>query len=635
MIPTWLRVCILAAMVTTAYAQPVTIKDAAQEAVLRNPEVAAKWHAYKEATETIDTAKGRYLPKVDLNAGVFREHKDDPVAAGGHRDFTSRGVELFLNQILFDGFATRSDVKRLSYAQRVRYYELLDASENAALEAMRAYNDVLRYRALHKLAEQNYVQHRAVYEQIQRKVKLGVGRGVDLEQAAGRLALAESNLLTEASNLHDVSARYQRIVGMLPPAEMAALPQLKQDVPAKTADALRKAYELNPALAAANENIVSSLADVDVRRSRYYPRLDLQASQSWGWDSDGVDGKYDDRKIGLALNYNLYNGGSDKAAERQYVERVNISKDLRDKVCRDVRQTLTIAHNDITRLEEQLRYLEQHLASTERARDAYRKQFDIGQRTLLDLLDTENELFEARRAYLNASHDHTQAYGRTHGSIGTLLASIGLQRLDTPNLHDGKEKAEFDPDTICPPSGVGQLSVDKDKVFADAMAANPNLLPPEMAIGGAVGAPIIGDADGDGIKDDKDLCPGTPAGTKVDATGCPLKDITVIQGVYFDYDKYGLRDDALPRLDEAVATLQRYPEIKVEIAGHTDYFNTDEYNQVLSERRAKTVMDYFISKGVDASRLTAKGYGESSPIADNETEEGQAKNRRVELRIIK
>ncbi len=627
MISKWFQVSVLAALVSSAYAQPITLKDAAQEAVLRNPEVQAKWHAYKEATEAIDTSRGRYYPTLDLNAGIFREWKDEPVAAGGDRDFTSRGVELRLNQILFDGFATRSDVKRLSYAQRVRYYELLDASETAALEAMRAYNDVLRYRALHKLAADNYVQHRAVYEQIQRKVRQGVGRGVDLEQASGRLALAESNLLTEASNLHDVSARYQRIVGALPAEEMAALPKLAQDVPPKTADALRKAYELNPELAAAQENIVSSMADVDVRRSRYYPRLDLQASQSWGWDTDGIDGNYDDRKIGLALNYNLFNGGSDKAAERQYVERVNIAKDLRDKACRDVRQTLTIAHNDITRIGEQLQYLEQHLTATEKARDAYRKQFDIGQRTLLDLLDTENELFEARRAYVNASHDYTQAYGRTQGSIGTLLAAIGLQRLDTPNLFDGKEKAEFDPDTVCPPSGAGQLAVDKDKLFADAMAANPNLLPPEVA--------PIGDADGDGVRDDKDLCPDTPKGTRVDHTGCPLKDVTILKGVNFDFNKDTLRPDAKPILDEAVAVMQRYPEIKVEIAGHTDSVGSDAYNLSLSDRRAKTVMEYFVSKGIDAGRLSSKGYGEASPLTGNDSVAGRAQNRRVEMRIIK
>lgn len=629
MVKTWFKVSVLAAMVTTAYAEPITLKDAAQEAVLRNPEVQAKWHAYKEATETVGIARGRYYPSVDLAAGIFREWKDEPIASGGERDFTSRTAELRLNQILFDGFATRNDVKRLNYAQRVRYYELLDASENTALETMRAYNDVLRYRALHKLAEQNYVQHRAVYEQIQRKVKLGVGRGVDLEQASGRLALAESNLLTEASNLHDVSARYQRIVGTLPPGEMAGLPKLDQDVPPQKADALRKAYELNPALAAANENIVSSLADVDVKRAPYYPRLDLQASQLWGRDIDGYDGTYDDRKIGLALNYNLFRGGSDKAGERAAVERVSVAKDLRDKVCRDVRQTLTIAHNDIGRLGEQLQYLEQHLTATEKARDAYRKQFDIGQRTLLDLLDTENELFEARRAYLNASHDYIQAYGRTHGSIGTLLASIGLQRLDTPELFDGKEKAEFDPDTICPPSPADQLAVDKDKIFADAMAANPALLPPERA-------PVaIGDADGDGVTDDKDKCPGTPSGTKVDHTGCPLQDVTILKGVNFDFDKSTLRPDALPILDDAVAVMQRYPEIKVEIAGHTDSVGTDDYNLGLSDRRARAVMEYFISKGIDAGRLSSKGYGESMPIVDNQTTDNRAINRRVEMRVLK
>lgn len=633
MISTWFKVSALALAVgASLQAQAITLKDAAQEAVLRNPEVAAKWHAYKEATESVGTAKGRYLPKVDLNAGIFREHKDDPAAALGHRDFTSRGVELSLNQILFDGFATRNDVKRLNYAQRVRYFELLDTSETAALEAMRAYNDVLRYRALHQLAQQNYVRHRAVFEQIQRKVKVGAGRGVDLEQAGGRLALAESNLLTEASNLHDVSARYQRIVGTLPPADMSALNNLKDGVPTKSGDALKKAYTENPQLAVANENIVSSLADVEVRRARYYPRIDLQASQSWGWDTNGVKGDYDARKIGLALNYNLYNGGSDKAAERQYVERVNISKDLRDKVCRDVRQTLSISHNDITRLEEQIKYLEQHQLSTEKARDAYRKQFDIGQRTLLDLLDTENELFEARRALLNAQHDHTQSYGRTQASMGNLLASIGLQRLETQGLFDGKERAEFDPDTICPSNSASQLAVDKDKIFADAMASDPNLLPAESAAVAAVAA--VGDSDGDGVKDDRDQCAASPAGSRVDAKGCPLGPVTILKGVNFDNDKSILRTDAFPVLDEVADTLKRYPEVRAEIAGHTDWNNSDAYNQSLSDRRATSVMDYLISKGVAANRMTAKGYGESKPIADNNAEDGRFQNRRVELRIL-
>ena len=143
------------------------------------------------------------------------------------------------------------------------------------------------------------------------------------------------------------------------------------------------------------------------------------------------------------------------------------------------------------------------------------------------------------------------------------------------------------------------------------------------------------DSDGDGVVDGVDQCPNTPKGDKVDAKGCTLLDITVLKGVNFDNDKSNLRPDALTILDESVAILKKYPTLKVEIAGHTDSNNTDKYNMALSHRRAKAVVDYFVSKGIEAARLTAKGYGESNPIADNKTADGRAENRRVEMRIVK
>jgi len=143
------------------------------------------------------------------------------------------------------------------------------------------------------------------------------------------------------------------------------------------------------------------------------------------------------------------------------------------------------------------------------------------------------------------------------------------------------------------------------------------------------------DSDGDGVTDDKDKCPGTPKGTRVDHTGCPLQEVTILKGVHFDFDKSTLRPDSKIILDDAAAVMQRYPDIKVEIAGHTDSVGTDEYNMGLSARRAQAVMDYFASKGIDASRLSFKGYGESMPIVDNSTASNRAQNRRVEMRIIK
>ncbi len=141
------------------------------------------------------------------------------------------------------------------------------------------------------------------------------------------------------------------------------------------------------------------------------------------------------------------------------------------------------------------------------------------------------------------------------------------------------------------------------------------------------------DGDGDGVVDALDKCPDTPKGDKVDAKGCTLLSTIQLKGVNFDNDSAAIREDAKSILDEMVAILKRYPDMKVEVAGHTDSRSTDAYNEGLSQRRAQSVCDYFIQMGIDAARLMPKGYGESQPIADNATDEGRAANRRVELRI--
>jgi OOP family OmpA-OmpF porin len=142
------------------------------------------------------------------------------------------------------------------------------------------------------------------------------------------------------------------------------------------------------------------------------------------------------------------------------------------------------------------------------------------------------------------------------------------------------------------------------------------------------------DSDGDGVIDINDKCPGTPAGDRVDTSGCSLPNVMTLKGVIFDNDKASLQASSTATLDEAVATLKRYPGLKVEVAGHTDNVGNDAHNLDLSQRRAKEVMDYFVSHGVAADRLSAKGYGETQPVADNGKAAGRAQNRRVELRAM-
>ncbi|HEX4852956.1 OmpA family protein [Arenimonas sp.] len=142
------------------------------------------------------------------------------------------------------------------------------------------------------------------------------------------------------------------------------------------------------------------------------------------------------------------------------------------------------------------------------------------------------------------------------------------------------------------------------------------------------------DDDGDGINNCDDKCPGSAAGQAIGPDGCPVQLTIDLKGVNFDFDKDTLRPDAEAILAEAVQILAKYPQLKVEVAGHTDSVGSEQYNQGLSERRARTVYNYLTSNGIDAGRLVGpNGFGESRPLDTNDTAEGRARNRRTELNV--
>jgi len=143
------------------------------------------------------------------------------------------------------------------------------------------------------------------------------------------------------------------------------------------------------------------------------------------------------------------------------------------------------------------------------------------------------------------------------------------------------------------------------------------------------------DGDRDGVVDRLDACPGSKPGARVDARGCEIAEVTTLKGVNFATNSATLTAASMAILDETAASLSRNPELKAEVAGHTDNRGAAARNRVLSQQRAESVMRYLVSKGVNAANLTARGYGPDQPVADNRTEQGRTANRRVELRLMK
>ena len=561
-----------------------TMQQAVERAILNNPEVVARFHTMRASEEEQGAARGNWLPKVDLQAYAGAERQAYPQAAGGSNGdwFSHPGASVQLRQLIFDGFATPNDIKRLGYAKLARYYELLGASDDIALAASQAYVDVLRYRRLVDLARDNWAAHKEVFSQIEDRAKAGVGRRADLEQAAGRLALAQSNWLTETSNLHDVMQRYRRIVGELPTEQMSDAPSVDTRLP-KERNPLPTIVAANPNFRATVASLRSARYETDVRKANNLPSLELQAGQNWDRNRDDVSGNYNDSQVRVVLNYNIFNGGSDQARVRQSRELYYAAIDVRNKTCRDISQTAAIALNDVKALTKQQEYLDQHALSTGKVRDAYRQQFDIGQRTLLDLLDTENELFESRRAATAGFYDLQLAKYRVLAASHDLLPALDLAPLAkaAPD-EDRREAPAEDANADC----ANDLYIAPDLDMDAAMANRPAPAPLPVA--------------------QRTLTP-TPA---------PAVSLKSQTDALFAYGGAKLQPAAAGELDKFVGEASKFNVENVKVTGHTDRIGSAAYNQRLSEQRATAVRDYLVGKGMDAGKFTTEGKGATQPVSN-------------------
>ena len=216
---------------------------------------------------------------------------------------------------------------------------------------------------------------------------------------------------------------------------------------------------------------------------------------------------------------------------------------------------------------------------------------------------------------------------------------VGLQIPLSTVTHRRSTPAPAAPDcsvtVVDPVSGRSDCVADSDRDgVADGIDQCPNT--PDGTKVDEKGCPIEngGDADGDGVLDGDDLCANTAPGLTVDAKGCAVEQTLVLQTVTFETDSAVLTGQAVLTLDQIVQAMSGQPNIRFEIAGHTDNVGSAAYNQILSQQRAEAVLQYLVGKGIDASRLSAKGYGETQPIAPNTTPAGRESNRRVEFKVI-
>ena len=443
-----------------------TYGGAVSSALASNPAVVSAYYDFEAAREGQRSAEGDLYPSVDLNADYAWEDRETPLNDFG--DYERDSVRFSVTQLLFDGFQTRDQARSLGYEKLARYYDFHGAAQDIALEATEAYSNTVLFQQLAEFAEENYVVHRQVYNKIAERVAAGRDEGVNLEQATARMALAESNLLTEVTNLYDTRAEFQRVVGLLPGDDLPMPLVPTGMLPGVRDEALRVAYDNSPEINRSIEEMRAAREALNATRGPMYPRIDLRYRNEQETNIDGFRGDYDLQAVELVLTYNLYRGGGDSARRREFSNRYYAAVEDRKQACLTVRREVMVAFNNVRALEQQVDYLTLQLDAQDKTRRAYNDQFDRNERTLLDLLDSQNEYFDTQRALASAKINLLQAQASVLAETGVLTDALDARGFNSDKLEQVElDLVRRDDEQIpaCSAGVVPEIAIDQEGIF--------------------------------------------------------------------------------------------------------------------------------------------------------------------------
>ncbi|AWB66959.1 channel protein TolC [Saccharobesus litoralis] len=408
-----------------------SLEQAVATAFNTNPDLKEIFHNYKASRQEQEIAEGGWYPSIDINASVGAGIQDTPESRLNTPNAQSEDIRpvtygISLSQILFDGFFTSENVERTSFEAQSELYALQAAAENKALEVANIYLNVIRDAKLVELATKNVNSHTTIHEQIKLRTDNGLGSASDLSQATGRLARANANLITAQNNLYDSTAAYIRLVGEKPEELILPVPD-KLMLPASEGLLLDKSMLNHPTVKSAIADIKAAEAQLSQNQSSFMPRVTLEVGKNYTADraNDGIE--RDTLRADIVMNYNLFRGWQDSALEMQNAYQIEQAKDIKMSAERQVIEGAKFSWNSYSFTDRQLEFLKLHVEQSFLTQQAYQEQFELGRRTLLDLLDTENELFEARRNFVTAETEYLHAHYRVFNAMGDLLKALRIQ----------------------------------------------------------------------------------------------------------------------------------------------------------------------------------------------------------------
>ena len=480
-----LTILLAASSLSLVTLNALTLQESVSEVLDTNPVVVERLKNYRATRSQVDVAQSGYFPTIDLQSSFGRE-EDGLLAKNNNIDRTGFNVfenSITLRQNIFEGFNTVEQVNYEKMRTLAASYSYLEKANDAALRMSNAYLEVLHQFELLANAHDNLRENQAIYEKVQTLYDGGLTTLSEVEKIKTSVSLAESNLILQKNSLRDARYNFRRVLGRNIEVAELSIPEFNLALPETLDQASGYALEYNPSLQVSRYNIKGAQSLYKQTKKNYYPTLDLELSENYNDYSLDKNARLNDEEYFrgmLVLRYNLYRGGSDKATVQANVSKINQEVALQQDLRRQVIEGLSLSWNSLDLSIHQLPILNNYLTHAERTLDLYGDEYNLGKRSLLDLLAAQNDVARANAQIIDANYKLLYSKYRILDAMGLMVAAMTGEEEKYNEL-------------------VG-LSSDADNII-DKL-------------------PVGNDRDKDRVVDDLDLCDNSEVNASVQPYGC-------------------------------------------------------------------------------------------------------------------
>jgi len=428
---------------TTVFLQGQSLQNSLGQVLENNPIILERLANYRETTKDIGIARAEYLPTLDLVSSIGFErtgNKNSHLISQEDKNLNYYENSLTLMWNIFNGFGTSYKVDYQRSRIVAAAYNFIEKADDVAFNLTRTYIELIKQHELLKIAKENITIHEEIFSKINDLYTNGLTTKSEVRKIEASLFLARSNMVVQENNNMDAEFNFKKTFGLSIDSEFVEVPRFLVLLPKTLEEAREYVIRNNPSIMVSNSNIRAAKYLKKQKAKSFYPKIDLIVQQNIDKNTFGIEEDRNRFRAGLTLSYNFYRGGADMDESAKAQESINRNIETKSELEREAVEGLELSWSADKMTAKQLVDLIKYKDYSEDTLELYKEEYNLGKRTLLDLLAVQNDFINAKSQIVKAKYDNLFAKYRILDAMGLLVAGIMGNEYDYMHILGIKEK---------------------------------------------------------------------------------------------------------------------------------------------------------------------------------------------------